>query len=143
MEAKYVALELAKKIVNIAHDENLDITNLQLQKVMYYIQGQFMNEFGYRAFKEDILCWDYGPVVESVWKKFNKFGRYPIFQKFETNIQLNSKELLIIKKVLHEKLNMNIWDLVDETHSELPWKHAFESGHSIISNRDMEKYFVK
>ena len=114
--AKYNALDLAKKIVNIAGDMGFSITSLQLQKVMYYVQGNYMKAFSEKAFEEDILCWDYGPVVESVWRFF-------------------------IETILKEKLSMNVWDLVDETHRELPWKRANEYGNDKISIQDMERFF--
>lgn len=141
MKSKYTALDLAKEVVNIVGDMGLNITNLQLQKIMYYIQGNFMKKFQYRAFRDDILCWDYGPVVESVWRCFNKFGRNPIKDHFNTNINLLDCEVKLIKDVLIEKLSMNVWDLVDKTHEELPWKNAFEHENSKISNDDMERFF--
>lgn len=139
--AKYNALDLAKKIVNIACDMGFSITSLQLQKVMYYVQGNYMKAFSEKAFEEDILCWDYGPVVESVWRFFNRYGRYPIKHKFETSVELTEHEKNLIETILKEKLSMNVWDLVDETHRELPWKRANEYGNDKISIQDMERFF--
>lgn len=139
--AKYNALDLAKKIVNIAGDMGFSITSLQLQKVMYYVQGNYMKAFSEKAFEEDILCWDYGPVVESVWRFFNRYGRYPIKHKFETSVELTEHEKNLIETILKEKLTMNVWDLVDETRRELPWKRANECGNDKISIQDMERFF--
>lgn len=104
--AKYNALDLAKKIVNIAGDMGFSITSLQLQKVMYYVQGNYMKAFSEKAFEEDILCWDYGPVVESVWRFFNRYGRYPIKHKFETSVELTEHEKNLIETILKEKTHL-------------------------------------
>lgn len=53
--AKYNALDLAKKIVNIAGDMGFSITSLQLQKVMYYVQGNYMKAFSEKAFEEGYI----------------------------------------------------------------------------------------
>ncbi len=142
MDGRYDAVELAAKVISIVHDNGMYITNLQLQKVMYYIQGEFMKKFNYKAFVDPIECWPYGPVIKRVWRVYNSFGRKPI-NTGGSSLCLDVREESCIKKIIKEKLKMNVWDLVDQTHAELPWKHANEIENPFISDSDMEEYFCR
>lgn len=142
MKARYEAVSLAKKIVSLANNNDLYITNLQLQKVLYYVQGTFMNKFKEKAFAEDMECWPYGPVVKKVWSTFNVFGRNPI-RNCSSNLQLLQCEENIIIDILLKKLNMNVWDLVDQTHEEIPWKRANESHSIYLKDEDMKEFFCR
>ncbi len=142
MKGKYDVVQLAKKVVSIANENNLFITNLQLQKVMYYIQGMFMNKFGMKAFDDSIECWTYGPVVKKVWNVFNQFGRKPI-KESNSDLTIQKEEEQVIVNILYDKLRMNVWDLVDETHEEEPWKNANKNKWAQISDKDMERFFCQ
>lgn len=142
MESKYEAVELANEVVSLANENNMYISNLQLQKIMYYIQGEYMKKFGIKAFGDDIECWPYGPVIKKVWKIFNLFGRKPICDCVSM-LKLEKIEKELIIKILKEKLTLNVWDLVDQTHNELPWKNANQNNWAIIRDEDMERFFCQ
>lgn len=141
MLAKYDAIKLSEKVINIAYENHFFICNLQLQKVMYYIQGTFMKCFHKKAFYDDIECWPYGPVVKRVWSKYNVYGRRPI-RNVHSSLKITEEEYRLISGILNKKLSKNIWDLVDETHSEFPWLNANKNGRNVISDKDMETFFV-
>lgn len=144
MKGRYDAVELAKEIVYISKENSLYISNLQLQKVMYYVQGNFIKEFKEKAFDDAIECWPYGPVVRRVWRLFNIFGRKPLNNfASESVLKLRSEEKNIIIRVLRDKLKMNVWELVDCTHKEFPWKNANENNLEIIKDSDMERFFCQ
>lgn len=140
MRTKYDALQIANEIILTAKENHQNITNLQLQKILYYIQGNFMRVFGYKAFNEKILCWDYGPVVEDVWHKYNIYGRSPLSPDNNEHI-CSKQEINLITDVVSEKLALNIWKMVDDTHNEYPWKNANDNNRTVISDEDMEKQF--
>ena len=140
MKAKYNSLDFSKKVIHLTNEKGFFITNLQLQKVLYYLQGAYMKNYNKKAFDEEIECWPYGPVVKSVWKEYSVYGRAPIRGVIST-LQLSQDEEDVILNVIKEKLSMYVWDLVDQTHSEFPWKTAFENGKSVISDKDMKEFF--
>ena len=139
MEAKFKAVALAHKVVQMSEQYN-GRTQLQLQKIMYYIQGSFMAKLGIKAFSEDLEAWPYGPVVKEVWKEFSCYGRDKI-PVLPCNIILAEQEKELIDSVLTKCLTMNVWTLVDKTHQELPWKRAHDQGSSFISDKDMIEQF--
>ena len=62
----YSALNVAKYIIDKCTRENYPISNLQLQKILYYIQREFLQR-GPKAFPEEIEAWQFGPVVPEVY----------------------------------------------------------------------------
>src|SRR5690606_8871278 len=55
-----------------------DLTNLKLQKLLYYAQAECVKSHTAKIFNEPIEAWDYGPVVSSVYKWLKGCGAYPI-----------------------------------------------------------------
>ena len=53
-------LELSKYIVMKCIKDNHPISNLQLQKILYYIQREFLQKLGMLAFSESIEAWPFG-----------------------------------------------------------------------------------
>lgn len=142
MKAKYDVVELSEKIIELSNSLELSITHLQLQKVLYYVQGEFMKNFGYKAFGDQIECWPYGPVVKRIWDIYNVYGRRPL-KSSKASLVIGEQEKKVIVDILLNKLRMNVWDLVDATHDELPWMNANQKNELIISDMDMEKFFCQ
>ena len=53
-------LDLALYIVNKCVNEGCLVTNLQLQKVLYYIQVEFLQKKGVLIFEDSIEAWKFG-----------------------------------------------------------------------------------
>ena len=63
----YPVLELAKYIVAKCIKDECPISNLQLQKILYYIQRDFLHKLDRPAFSENIEAWPFGSVVPDVY----------------------------------------------------------------------------
>ncbi len=59
----------------VGGDEVADISNLKLQKLLYYCQAYSYALMGKPMFAEDMEAWDYGPVVPSIYQEYKKYGR--------------------------------------------------------------------
>ena len=64
------AVDVARYLVLLASTESDGpaqeadcLTNLRLQKLLYYVQGWSLGERGRPMFREEIQAWRYGPVV--------------------------------------------------------------------------------
>lgn len=97
------------------------ITPLKLQKLLYYIQGLSLSIYNKVAFNDDIKAWQYGPVVESVYKKYK--GKKPISTPSD-NIKLSDGLNKIIELVVSSYGKLEAGSLIDLTHSEEPWKNT-------------------
>lgn len=121
------AIELAKYIVSKCIDDDKPISNLQLQKILFYIQKDFIKR-GKLAFPDDIEAWQFGSVVPDVYYLYCGHGATPIFYKYEeTNVELNDKNR--IDSIIEDKRELNPWEMVQETHkSGGAWDIIYKDG---------------
>lgn len=142
MKKNCTAVEVAKFVITRCIDNGTPISNLQLQKILYYIQAGFLKKLKYSAFNEDILAWKHGPVIPEVYYTFNSYVASCIEKRYDIDIELDEKEEKIINDVILEKANLNAWDLVEMTHEEDPWKDTYEENQNkIISKKKIKQYF--
>lgn len=133
MDAKYCALDISKYIINKCTTENMPISNLQLQKILYYIQKDYIKRNSL-LFSDDIEAWQFGPVVPNVYYQFCGHGAMKI--KLNYNINIAECDKKIINNIVNKKRNLNAWDLVEETHKPGgAWDKTFCNGsgnHNVI-----------
>lgn len=138
--------KVASYIVNSAYD----VTNLALQKILYYIQGCSIVVRGDVIFRENCEAWIHGPVYPDIYEKYKEFGREPIECPLQQSMELDLEEdLELIKEVvdLFGKYNGKYLEYL--THKEEPWISArkgydeWQSSNEVISIESIEKYFSK
>lgn len=136
------ALDVAKYVIEKCRKLGRPISNLQLQKILYYIQGFFLAVYDRALFSEPIYAWKLGPVVPEVYHEYNYFGADPILngdESFDLNGRLSSDAIELIDAVIDNKSRKTAWQLVDDTHKEDPWKYARQS--DIIDINSIRSYF--
>ena len=98
------------------------ITNLKLQKLLYYAQGCFLAITGEPLFQDKIYAWQHGPVVKSVYDEYKHNGSDGI--KFDEDFdvaQFTETENNILNQVYDLFGQYSAWKLRDMTHNESPW----------------------
>ncbi len=58
--------------------ENIPITPMKLQKLVYILYKNYLIRTNHRLFEERFLQWRYGPVLQSLYYEFKCFGAAPI-----------------------------------------------------------------
>jgi uncharacterized phage-associated protein len=123
----YPVLHIANKIIahtDIEHGEL--ISNLKLQKLLYYMQGYFIAVFGEPLFENEIEAWQYGPVVRDMYNHFKGNGASSIsLDETATIAELNKSEESLFDEVLNEYSQYSAIKLMNMTHEELPWVKTF------------------
>lgn len=102
------------------------ITNLKLQKLLYYAQGYHLAMTGRPLFSERIEAWDHGPVVREVYHECKRFGGNPIpaVQGFDP-VVLGEHVCRFVEDVHADRGGFTAWNLREMTHAERPWQEAF------------------
>ena len=62
---------LTRYIVDRAKKQNKFISNLKLQKILYYVNGYAFKYYNELIFQEEIKAWQYGPVYPTVYFGYN------------------------------------------------------------------------
>ncbi|WP_051219059.1 Panacea domain-containing protein [Oceanobacter kriegii] len=70
----YRAVDVAYKMLELAQQRQLALSNLQLQKLLYIAHGYLLAWKNKPMFKDDISAWKYGPVILGVYNQFREFG---------------------------------------------------------------------
>ncbi len=115
--------KFAQHIIAVANEKNLPVTNLQLQKVMYFALQKALktNKLNKQVIEEmydkPFLVWRYGPVEEAVYETYKVFGSDPIVEFDE-----QEDEYKPLNEDIVNLLNKNPFDLVDKSHKEKYWK---------------------
>lgn len=138
------ALDLSKYIITKCMNDRKPISNLQLQKILYYIQVEFLQKRGVRAFSDEIEAWQFGPVVKAVYQQYCGAGSLPLRFVYEDVENISSGEKEIINSIVTDKREKEPWDLVAETHAEgKAWSRVYQDGkgnRTVISVEDIQKY---
>lgn len=134
-----VANKLLCKAANCSGGELM--SNLKLQKMLYYEQGYHLAKFGTPLFQEEIEAWIYGPVVPSVYEHYSKFGANGIFPEKEEISFDNGLEEKLFDEVFIAYSPYSAIGLMNKTHGEKPWKTTPTKVGSVISKEKLAKFF--
>lgn len=133
------ALTIADAILKLSEPEVGDtVSNLKLQKLLYYIQGFHLALYGEPIFKEEILAWEHGPVVLEVYKKFKEHGSDALPVP-EGEVTLTDREKGLVSEVWKVYGQFSAWRLRDMTHRERPWLETEKFG--VISTDLLTDFF--
>lgn len=137
-EKTYDVIDIAKYVINKSIDIGKPISNLKLQKILYFIQGKFLSDLKKPAFFEDIQAWRHGPVVPKVYYEFNKYIANEITYKFDDVDEeiFDKKDLQKINNVIYDKCNYDAWKLVEITHNQSPWKNNYKENQNVVIPMD-------
>ncbi len=126
-EGIYTAMEIARYVIDRCYREYRPISNLQLQKFLYFIQVEFLQAHNRPLFNDEIEAWPYGPVVREVYTRFSIKGASPLPYNYDTEIDIDAMK--IINNVIEERIEIPVWDLVDETHEiNGAWYKTYNNG---------------
>lgn len=137
------AMDIADYIIYKANKLGKPVSNLQIQKIMYFLHAIFLvNSDGDKKLisDEQFERWDYGPVSPSVYSEYSRYGSNRIESPVEhteinyDNNQINLKNKNFspsdlnadIKSFINEHLPLFLdygpFELVEESHMEPQWK---------------------
>lgn len=77
--AKVSANQAATWLIVHAEQHGDCLTNLKLQKLLYYAQAWHLALYDDPLFDETLEAWVHGPVVPSVYHEYKSFGWQPIY----------------------------------------------------------------
>lgn len=116
------------------------ISNLKLQKLLYYAQGCNLALTDTPLFNEDFEAWEHGPVIPEIYHEYKQFGRNGIVFDEIIDMDLFTQETSnILESVYNTFGQYSAWKLREMTHQETPWIETNKN--DIISKDSIKKYF--
>ena len=142
------AEDIAKFFINRANKEYVDeggvaegITNLKLQKMLYFAQAAHLSMYGKPLFEDEIEAWKFGPVVRSVYDQYKANGNSPIAECVGIKLEDDLESFLESVWSIYGKYSAS--ELVQITHNHLPWKEAYlgKGENEIIKQDRLKEYY--
>lgn len=125
----YSAFDVSCHIVGSSIDAGEPVSNLQLQKILYFVQVGYYAKRHEFLFEDDFEAWQYGPVVPEVYRLFSIWGGDKITRKpAMSHRTLSESDKALIDPIICEKRNKAPWTLVAEAHAEgSPWRRTMST----------------
>lgn len=122
----YKVENIAKHIISYSIDNLNPVSNLKLQKLLYYVQAAFLVEKDKPAFDAPIMAWKYGPVVEDIYYEYRNYVNADILTSEDIDEVFAEEDECLINKVVDSYKKYSGVALIQKTHRENPWKKFYE-----------------
>jgi uncharacterized phage-associated protein len=117
------------------------ISNLKLQKLVYYAQGFHLAISDRPLFPEPIKAWIHGPAVPELYEFYKEYGANAI--PCPTDIDWNKYDeetRSLLDEVYSVLGQFSAWKLRNMTQEESPWKEASKTAGE-ITHQSLKEYF--
>lgn len=135
--------DVARYVVYYYNYNGWAISNLKLQKILYFLQADFLVNEGEPCFDEEIEAWDYGPVVPEIYHAYKFYGgnSIPCYEEGFGGYIFRKPR---VDKMLIKCKPYSASQLVQATHAQKPWIDAFHKGcGTVISKGSIRDYFLE
>lgn len=120
-------LNAARYFIIRAYEDGLEpeMTNMKVQKLLYYSQSLNLALYDEPLFDEEIQAWRYGPVCPPAYRFYSEFEaqQLPIPSK-DILQQIPDEKKKLLEEVWEYFGGYHAYRLSDMTHVEFPWKKA-------------------
>ncbi|SDY02400.1 Uncharacterized phage-associated protein [Variovorax sp. YR266] len=140
------AATVASYVIRFFQDAGDPVSNLKLQKLLYYIQGWHLALRKQPLFPDRFEAWVHGPVVPSVYGSYKQYRWQPIIE-LTTAPYLDPDAKFIVDEVLRVYGGDTGYSLEQRTHMEPPWQWARgglapdQESRALISPESMQQFF--
>lgn len=146
------SIQIANYFIKKSIDINKPITQMKLQKLIYFAHGWSLALRNEPLINESIEAWKYGPVVPSIYQLFKTYGNNPI-----VNLQ---KDFFGNTPIVSDQDAIDILDLVWDLYSDLspiqlsnvtheidsPWYHTLkeylDKGRELPKGKDIDDAII-
>ncbi|QNE38590.1 DUF4065 domain-containing protein [Hymenobacter sp. NBH84] len=148
-------------VIEYAKENGFDLTNMKLQKILYYLQAWSLAISDDDLFDDVPQAWMHGPVYTDVYHKYSHLKAAPIVAPVSrpsvarlpiSPIAFTSGELVeqerILETILESYMPQTAEWLKNQTHREQPWIEAREGlppmapSTKYLSKQTMREYYT-
>lgn len=163
MKGKNKVIDVSEYIINLGFAAERPLSNISIQKILYFIQGFHLATNEDVLFNEKIYAWEYGPVVKEVYDTYKVYGNNFILpiNNFENKYYglFGQRTFANLDRIAEDQKEFvfSIWnlfkdyapfELVQITHANgSPWHELYKKyngsipKNTVIDTGDMKSYF--
>lgn len=144
MASSVTAMQVAQHFLALQDEDAGDlISNLKLQKLLYYAQGIHLALSGQPLYPERIEAWQHGPVVPEIYHAFKEYRARPIPVEKGKRPAIRDEAVIDFLNEVYDVFGQySAWKLRNMTYEEPPYKEA-EDSQGEISQAAMRHYFQR
>ena len=127
------SIDAANYIIANCSDK-MRLTNLSLNKLVYFGQVESLRMFGRPLFSDRVEAWEYGPVEPAVYRAFKGRGRSAICVPAASGDcpRVTDEEGAAIDSAVSKYGDLTAYDLVELSHRDGgAWKSKYAAGENV------------
>lgn len=124
-------------LINKFNENGYQVSNLQIQKLMYFFEAYYMNVNNVdKLYDCNFNAWAFGPVAIPLYKEFRKFGNNPIVlteENKEDGDSISNEKKALLDKIFIAFKNISATQLVNITHmKDSPWDKVWKKNENKV-----------
>lgn len=148
MGTPYDVIEICNYIISYCNRKDYPISNLKLQKILYFLQAYFLVVTGRSCFPEPIEAWEFGPVVPVAYKCWSAYPfsiPYVFYDPFDDKGQIVMEDRIMIERLVYHLKSFTAYDLTKASMKQSPWRETFKENeeYKVIPNELIKDYFER
>ena len=162
----YDARVIADYVIAYYNENNGAVSNYKLQKILYFLQAEFLVQKKKRLFDDEIVAMNFGPVVQNVFHLFKGFAHSSIvrtgatfdkcfkeasfddsfpMRRFRDTFEkphLLEEDRIIIDKMLERLREYSESALTEITKNQAPWIRNYSKYETrVVPTDEIYEYF--
>ena len=137
---------VANAFLDLAWSEDKQLTNMQLQKLVYIAHGYTLGLLDQPLCDDNVHAWKHGPVFPSLYEDLSQYGSRPVTEALQTYDTLQDLEQRNIIEVVYANYKgLHAFTLSDFTHKpNTPWDQTWKiTPYGVIETGSVQKYYKK
>lgn len=124
----YTALDIARYTISYCMQSGKPISNLKLQKMLYYMWIEYYKSTKHELFLDRIFAWPLGPVVPETYYEFCSYAGNPITKEYK--VEIDDKTKSVIDSIIDNYIPLTASTLVSRSHQKgMPWDIIYKEGY--------------
>ncbi len=125
----YDAKKLADYVLYKSNELGRPISNLQLQKILYFMWIDYYRYTQTKLFHNAFYAWQFGPVVLDVYSHYKKFGNAKIIKPNTSFVFNTEADNRIVDESITKYSKYTAFELVRMSHDNNgAWAKTFRNG---------------
>jgi len=132
---------VAEYFLWLTRDQDEQLSNLKLLKLLYYAQGYHLANYGVPLFDAPIKAWQHGPIVQDIYQEYKQYGSGsipPVTYIGKSRYRENERKT--IESVFDTFGHFSGTQLRNMTHDEPLWKNTKKD--EVIKPAQIREYFL-
>lgn len=120
------SLAVANELLRLAQEERVQLTNMQLQKLVFFSHGYHLALQNEPLYYEETRAWPFGPVIPNLYEHLQQYGSSSVTSYLPSSEALNEQQRSIIRLVWDAYKQYDAWRLSDISHRPgSPWEKTW------------------